>query len=112
MVGAGLAGEDVLGLASADGLEVLLEGGFVVADRSAERVAGFEGGVEIGQSGFDDLFFDEAAGGGESTVEVEGGDDGFEGVGQDGGLAAATALFLAAAEEDVVAEADAEGDVA
>jgi hypothetical protein len=111
VVGAGLVGEDVLGLASANGLEMLLESGFVVADGSAERAAGVEGVVEFGQCGFDDLFFDEATGGGESTVEVEGGDDGLECVGEDGGLAAATALLFSAAEEDVVAETDAEGDV-
>ena len=55
--------------------------------------------MEIGQGGVDDLLLDEAAGGGEAAVEVEGGDDGFEGVGEEGGLAAATALLFAAAED-------------
>jgi len=112
VVGAGLVGEDVLGLASTDGLEVLLKSGFVVADGSAEGVVGLECGVEIRKGGLDDLLFDEAASGGEASVEVEGGDDGFECVGEDGGLATAFAVLFAAAEQDVVAEADAESDVA
>jgi hypothetical protein len=112
VIRAGLIGEDVLGLAGSDGLEVFLEGGFVVAYGSAEGVAAVEGGVKIGQGGFNDLLLDKAAGGGEATVQVEGGDDGFEGVGEHGWFAAATALLFAAAEEDVVAEADAEGDAA
>jgi hypothetical protein len=91
---------------------MLLEGGFVVADGSAEGVAAVECGVEIGEGGLDDLSIDEAARGGESAVEVEGGDDGFEGVGEDSGLAAASAVLFATAEEDVIAEADAKGDVA
>ena len=112
VVGAGLIGEDVLGLAGSGGLEMLLKGGFVVSDGSAEGVAGVKGCVEIRECGLDDLFLDEAAGGGESAVEVEGGDDGFERVGEDGGFAASSAVLFATAEEDVVAEADAEGDVA
>ncbi len=43
VVGAALVGEDVVGLAGAGGLEVLLQGGFVVADGSAEGVAGLRG---------------------------------------------------------------------
>jgi hypothetical protein len=112
VVGAGLVGEDVLGLAGSDGLEVFLEGGLVVADGSAEGIVGVQGGLEIRERGLDDLFFYEAACGGEAAVEVEGGDDGFEGVGEDGGFAAASAVLLTTAEADVVAEADAEGDVA
>ena len=49
MVGAALGGEDVLGLAGAGGLEVFLEGGFVVADGSAEGVgAAGRGGDRAG----------------------------------------------------------------
>jgi len=40
MVGAALCGEGVVGLAGSGGLEVFLESGFVVADGSAEGVAG------------------------------------------------------------------------
>ena len=49
MVGAALGGEDVVGLAGAGGLEMLLQGGFVIADGSAEGVAGLQGEVEIGE---------------------------------------------------------------
>jgi hypothetical protein len=63
------------------GLEALLEGGFVVADGSAERVAGLQGEVEIGHGGVDDVLLDEVAGSGEATVEIESSDDSFEGVG-------------------------------
>ena len=112
MVGAALVGEDVVGLAGAGGLEVLLEGGFVVADGSAEGVAALHGEVEIGQGGLDDVLFDEGAGGVEAAIEVEGGDDGFEGVGEQGGLAAAAALFFAATEAEERAEVDAGGDLA
>ena len=112
VVGAALVGEDVVGLAGAGGLEVLLQGGFVVADGSAEGVAALHGEVKIGEGGLDDVLFDEGAGGGEAAVEVEGGDDGFEGVGEKRGLSAASALLFAAAEEEVRAEVDAGGDLA
>ncbi len=112
VVGAALGGENVLGLTGADGLKMLLEGGLVVADGSGEGVAIVEGGLERGQSGLDDFFFNEAASGGEAAVEIEGGDDGFERIGEERGLAAASAGFFTAAETDVVAEADSGGDVA
>src|SRR5438067_4790328 len=112
MVGTALVGEDVMGLAGAGRLQVLLQRGFVVADGSAEGVAALHGEVKMGQSGFDDVLFDEGAGGVEATIEVEGGDDGFEGVGEKGGLAAATALFFAATETEERAEIDAGGDLA
>jgi hypothetical protein len=105
-----LVGENVLGLAGADSLKVLLEGGLVVADGSREGVASAESGVEVRQGRFDDLFFDEGAGGGESSVEIEGGDDGFEGVGEESGLATAAAGVLSATEAKEGAEADAGGD--
>ena len=98
MVGAALGGEDVLGLAGSGGLEMLLQGGFVVADGSAEGVSGLQGEMEIGEGGLDDVFFDESASGVEAAVEIEGGDDGFEGVGEKSGFPAAAALFFAAAE--------------
>ena len=112
MVGAALVGEDVVGLSGAGGLEVLLQGGFVVADGSAEGVAGLHGEVKIGQGGLDDVLFDEGAGGVEAAVEIEGGDDGFKGVGEKCGLPAAAALFFAAAEAEERAEVDASGDLA
>lgn len=111
VIGAGLGGEGVVGLAGASGLEVLLEGGFVVADGSAEGAAGAHGEMEGGHSGVEDVLFDEGAGGREATVEIEGGDDGFEGVGEDGGLFAATALLFSAAEEETGSEVDAGGDL-
>jgi hypothetical protein len=97
VVGAALGGEGVVGLAGSGGLEALLKGGFVVADGSAEGVAGLQGEVEIGEGGVDDVLFDEGAGGGKATIEIDGGDESFEGVGEDGGLFAATALLFAAA---------------
>ena len=75
-------------------------------------MSGLQGEVEIGQGGLDDVLFDEGAGGVESAVEVEGGDDGFEGVGEQGGLLAAAALLFSAAEAEVSAEVDAGGDFA
>ena len=91
---------------------MLLQGGFVVADGAAEGVAVLQGEVKIGERGFDDVLFDEGAGGGEAAVEIEGGDDGFEGVGEEGGLSAAAAVFFAAAEAEERAEVDAGGDFA
>ncbi len=112
MVGAALVGEDVVGLAGARGLEMLLQGGFVVADGSAEGVASLHGEVKIGEGGLDDVSFDEGASGVEAAVEIEGGDDGFKGVGEKRGLSAAAALFFAAAEAEERAEVDAGGDLA
>jgi hypothetical protein len=100
-----------VGLASTGGLEAFLQGGFVVADGSAEGVAGLQGEVKVGHGGVDNVLFDECAGGGEATVEIEGGDDGFEGVGEDCGFFAATALLFSAAEEEMSAEVDAGGDL-
>jgi hypothetical protein len=68
--------------------------------------------VKIRECGLDDVLFDEGAGGVEAAIEVEGGDDGFEGVGKKGGLPAATALFFAATETEERAEVDAGGDLA
>ena len=100
VVGAALVGEDVVGLAGSGGLEMLLQGGFVVADGSAEGVAGLHGDVEVGECGLDDVFFDEGTGGFEAAVEIERGDDGFEGVGEEGGLSSAATLLFAAAETE------------
>jgi hypothetical protein len=58
------------------------------------------------------VLFDERAGGVEAAIEVEGGDDGFEGVGEQGGFVAAAALFFATAETEVGAQIDAGGDLA
>jgi hypothetical protein len=70
------------------------------------------GEVKIREGGLDDVLFDEGAGGVEAAIKVEGGDDGFEGVGEKGGLAAAAALFFAATETKERAEVDAGGDLA
>jgi hypothetical protein len=70
------------------------------------------GEVKIGKGGLDDVPFDKGSGGVEATIEVEGSDDGFEGVGKKGGLAAAAALFFAATETKERAEVDAGGDLA
>jgi hypothetical protein len=112
MVGAALVGEDVVGLARAGGLEMLLQGGFVIADGSAEGVAGVESDVEAGDGRLDYAFFDEGAGSVESSIEVERGYDGFESVGEESGLLAAAALLFPAAETEMRAEADGGGDFA
>jgi hypothetical protein len=112
VVGAALRGEDVLGLAGSGGLEVLLECGLVVADGSGEGVSRREGSMEVGDGGLDDVALDEGAGGFETAVDVQSGYDGFEGVGEESGLLAATALFFAAAEAEHGTEADALGDAA
>ena len=112
VVGTALVGEDVVRLAGAGGLEMLLQRGFVIADGSAEGVAALHGEVKIRQGGLDDVLFDEGAGGVETAIEVEGCDDGFEGVGEECGLAAAAALFFAATEAEERAEVDASGDLA
>jgi hypothetical protein len=63
----------------------------------------------MGKRGFDDVFLDESTGCVEASVEVEGGDNGFESVGEESGLSAAAALFLTAAEAEERAEFDAVG---
>ena len=68
--------------------------------------------MEIGEGGFDDVLFDEGAGGGEASVEIERGDDGFEGVGEERRLFAAAALLFATAEAEERAEIDAVSDFA
>ena len=57
-----------------------------------------EGEVEVWKSRLDDVLFDEGAGGVEASVEIEGGDDGFDSVGEEGGLFAASGLLFAATE--------------
>ena len=88
------------------GLEALLERGFEVAGEGTF----LEGLLEIGQGGLDDLAADEGGGGGEAAVEIDGGDHGFEGVGEDGGLAAAAVAILTAAEAKEAAELEAACD--
>ena len=112
MVGATLCGEDVLWLACSRGLQVLLEGGLVIADGSGEGVAGREGTVEVGHRWLDDVALDEGASGVETAVEVKSSDDGFESVGEQRGLLTTAALLFAAAEAKHGSEADAFGDVA
>jgi hypothetical protein len=112
VVGAALVGEDVVGLPGAGGLEMLLEGGFVVADGTAEGFAGLQCEVKIGEGWLDDVFFDEGAGRGETAVEVESSDDGFERVGKKSRLSAAAALFFPAAKKKERAEIDASCDFA
>jgi hypothetical protein len=57
------------------------------------------------------VLFDEGTGGGETTIEIESCDDGFESVGEDCGLFAATALLLSATEEEKCAKVDAGCDL-
>jgi hypothetical protein len=112
VIRAALCGKDVLRLPRSGGLEVFLESGLVIADGSGEGVAGAEGSVELRDGGLDDVALDEGACSVESAVEVEGGDDGFEGIGEEGGLLAASALLFSAAETEQGSEVDAFGDTA
>jgi hypothetical protein len=112
VVGAALGGQDVVGLAGTAGLEMFLKGGFVIANGSREGVAGLQGEVEIGKGGLDDMPLDEGAGGGEAAVKIERGDDGFEGVSEQGWLLAAATLLFSATEEKEVSQADAGGHIA
>ena len=61
----------------------------MVADGSAKGIACLYGKVQMGESRFDDVLFDEGAGGNQSAVEVESRDDRFEGVGEKSRLSAA-----------------------
>jgi hypothetical protein len=110
VVGPALGGEDILRLTCSGGLKVLLQGGLVVADGSAEGIAGAESSLKIGEGGYDDMALDKGAGDLESTVEVEGGYDGFEGVGEQGGFLAASALLFSPAETEHGSEIDVLGD--
>jgi hypothetical protein len=110
MVGPALGGEDILRLTCSGGLKVLLQGGLVVADGSAEGIAGAESSLEIGEGRLDDMALDKGTGHLESTVEIEGGYDGFEGVGEQGGFLAASALLFSSAEAEHGSETDALGD--
>jgi len=65
--------------------------------------------VQIGHGGRDDVLVDESARGGKATIEIKRCDDGFDGVGEDRGLLAATALLFSAAEQEMGAEVDAGG---
>ena len=112
VIGAALGGEDVLRLACSGGLEMLLEGGLVVADGPGEGVACGEGAVEVGDGGLDNVALDEGARGVEPAVEVERGDDGLESVGEECRLLATTALLFATAEAKQGSKADALGNVA
>jgi hypothetical protein len=47
VVGPALGGEDILRLACSGGLKVLLQGGLVIADGSAEGIAGAESPLEV-----------------------------------------------------------------
>ena len=94
MVGAALCCQDVVRLAGTGSLEPLLKCGFVIADGSAEGFGGLECEVEVREGRLDDVFFDESAGGVEASIEIKCRDDGFEGVGQQGGFSAASALLF------------------
>jgi hypothetical protein len=111
VIGTGLVGEDVTRLSKAGSLEMFLKGRFVVADGSREGIARLHGEVKVGQGWLDDVLIDKSAGGFETTVEVESGNNGFECVGEDGGLGAASALFFAAAKAEETAKINAEGDL-
>jgi hypothetical protein len=112
VIGAALGGEDVLRLAGAGSLEVLLESGLVIADGSGEGTSGGESTVKFRKRGLYDVAFDEGSRGVESTVEIKGGDDGLEGVGEERGFLSSAALLFAATEAEHGSESDAIGDMA
>jgi hypothetical protein len=68
--------------------------------------------MKIGDRWLYDVPFDKGAGGVETAVEVECGDDGFKCVGEECRLSAAAALLFTAAEAEERAEIDAGGDFA
>src|SRR5260370_18070710 len=70
IVGSALRGKNVLRLPCPGGLEMLLKGGLVVADGSAEGVAGLHGEVEIGQRRLDDALIGEGTGGLEREIAI------------------------------------------
>ena len=109
MVGAGLFGKDVAGLAGAVGLQLLLQSGFEVTDRTGDGHGAIEESCETGLGGLDDFAVDELCCRNESAVEVNRGYDCFERVGEQSRLAMAARVLFAAAEAEHGAKRDPAG---
>ncbi len=84
-------------------LDEFLEAAFGVG----ELGAGFEGGADVAVPAEDGFF-----GGGEIAVEVEGADEGFEGVFEAGGAVLAVVLDFAAAHQEAFVESEVAGEIA
>ncbi len=109
MVGTGFFEQTVGGFRAVVGLEHLLEGGFVVADGGGELLAGGEGaGSGVGEN----FALDEGSGGFQAGVEVEGRYEGFDDVGEEGGVGAGVIVLRGVAEKEVGAELEAGADLA
>src|SRR5580700_96792 len=98
VIRAGLASEAVLGGMAAASLEEFLKSTFAIG--IGDAVAIFEGLEE-------DSSFQESANGIEAAIEVDRGHDRFEGIGEEGGLIAATGFFFTTAEAEMFAESQA-----
>lgn len=107
VVGSGLGGENVAGLALPGRLEVFLESGFVIPDGSRKGIFRAQGGVKGGQRRLDDVPADEGASGLQAAIQKERRDHGFKGVGEDCGFVAASAEIFATAKAEERTEADA-----
>ena len=105
MIGATLAFDFVDWGSGAGGLQLLLERGFIVS----QGVAGTQLAGELLDGFADDQPADKIPDGFQAAVEEEGADDGLDRIGEDGAFAAESGAVLAAAEAEVIAEADGGG---
>ena len=88
-------------------MNCFLEGGFVISEEGCARRLGGDF-IELRS---EDFLEDEFAGDFEAGVEVEGGENGFQSVHQEGGFVATTTFFLAAAEPEEASEIEFLGDL-
>lgn len=102
--GAGFGKAAVKGRMIALGLEFFLETALGVGGGS---LAGFAG--ETGDGGFEQAE-DDGARAGPASFKEDGAEDGLDGIGEDGAALAALAVFLTTAEDEVIAQAEAERD--
>src|ERR1700761_1268544 len=103
MVRPAFAFDEVDGSTGMRGLQQLLQGGLVIAKgRAGGEFAGQVGG------GAEDVALGKTADGGEimAGVEVDGGNDGFHGIGQECSLAAAAGALFTAAEAQMLAKSN------
>src|SRR5580692_11325333 len=98
MIRAGFAGEAVLRGMTTASLQEFLKSAFAI---------GIGDAVAIFESLEKDSSFQETANGIEAAIKVDRGDDRFEGVGEKGGLVAATGFFFTPAEAEMFAESEA-----
>ena len=100
VIGTALGLDGIFGLAALLGLQNFLQCRFVVSNAAAPQHLV----TQTGSNGIDDLAHDKGTRRLDSGVEIERADHGFDAVGEEGILMAASAAFFSAAEEHVVAE--------